>query len=122
MPDAKKVVTREDAIECLRNFPKVLERHVDLVQKLEERFKTKKDWRANVLLENWNEYDNCNRMYFLGWMRASIKALGVPRIVQYLCLKDKREIDSNLVIILSRATPEEIKAFQDGEDAVQKAH
>lgn len=118
MPDEKKTTSREDALECLKNFPKILERHVDLVRKMEETFKTKKEWELTECLENWTKYDNFEKMYFLGWMRAAIKRMGIANVAPYLNLLEKRKLDYQLVIILSRATQDEIKAFQAGEDAI----
>ena len=122
MPNENSVILREKTLEVLSNFPKLLEPHMDLVQTLSERYKLKTTVKPKKIIETWEEHNNFEKFFFLGWLRAAIKKMGVAQAMVYLHLKDKQEIDVNLATILDGATEEELKVFRKGEDTVGINH
>lgn len=119
MPTENMEVFRQKTLESLGNFPKVLKPHLELVHFLEGKFRFERKMTPSEMLDEWNKQSNYEKYYFLGWLRAGIKKIGVNKAISYINLRNKQKIDSELVIILDYATVEELRAFKKGEDAVE---
>ena len=119
MPTDEMKVLREKSLMGLKNFPKVLESHWDLVEYLESVFKFKKGNKPSQMLTEWEDQDVLEKFYFLGWMRSCIKKMGVTKAIRFILLRDKQKIEAALAPILDGAEESERKAFTEGEDSIK---
>ena len=119
MPTDEMKVLREKSLMGLKNFPKVLESHWELVEYLECVFKFKKGNKPSQMLREWEDQDVLEKFYFLGWMRSCIKKMGVTKAIRFILLRDKQKIEAALATILDGAEESERKAFTEGEDSIK---
>lgn len=119
MPTDNMDNLREKTIESLKNFPKVLEPYWELVEDLERMFKFNKKTKPLQMLKEWEKHSDLEQFYFLGWMRAGIKKMGITAAMRFILLSDKKKIDAALVTILDYASMSELEAFAKGEDSIK---